>query len=145
VANQVDSGIPKTNVTLKEPAKLSEIADHLKLPLSTIRTWNPELINDITPPSEGGYPLRLQEPYMSRFASIEPELSFIEVKNIHMHRVANGETLSHIARKYKVKIKQILDINPNLKAQRLRIGHEVAIPVPSIITHKPKKLDRDAA
>jgi len=45
-----------------------------------------------------------------------------------MHRVASGENLSKIGRKYRVSYKLIKDFN-RLKSNRLRIGQKLIIPV----------------
>lgn len=132
-SNPVDV-LPETEVVVKRPVKLEELASKLKVPMKTLVSWNPELIRDITPPSKSGYALRLPTAYANAFPSIENELSYIEVTDIHMHTVRRGDTLSQIARQYKVAVKQILALNPGVKASRLRLGHQVAIPIPGIVS-----------
>jgi membrane-bound lytic murein transglycosylase D len=128
--------MPETSVHLKKPVMLSEVASELGIPLKTLRRWNPEITRDITPPSKEGYRLRMNTAFAERFAEIEPNLSVIEVTEVHMHKVRSGDTLSQIARRYKVRIGQILQINPKLRARALRIGKQIAIPVPGVITKK---------
>ena len=125
---------PKSFAYAQRPVRLTEVASGLGIPLSVLKRWNPELIRDITPPVKGGYKLRLPASYAVKYAAIEPQLSVLEVTDVHMYKIRNGDTLSTIARKYKVRINQILQINPNLKARTLRIGKRIAIPVPGVAT-----------
>ncbi len=129
-----DDTLPDTAVIVKRPVKLDELAHELGLPLKTLIQWNPELIHSITPPSKSGYSLRLASAYANMFPSIEQKLSLIEVTDIQMHTVRRGDTLSRIAKQYKVAIKQILAINPELNASRLKPGRSIAIPIPGVIT-----------
>lgn len=138
-SNPVDA-LPETEVIVKRPVKLEELAQKLKVSVKTLTTWNPELIRDITPPVKSGYALRLPTTYANVFPSIENQLSYIEVTDIHMHTIRRGDTLARIARQYKVAIKQILAVNPGVKASRLRPGHQVAIPIPGVVSMgKPPK------
>lgn len=128
--------LPETEVIVKRPVQLDELARKLNLPLKTLMHWNPELIRNITPPGKTGYSLRLASAYANVFPQIEQQLSFIEVTDIQMHTVRKGDTLSRIAKYYKVPVKQIMSVNPDLKASRLKPGHQVAIPIPGVVTKK---------
>ena len=50
-----------------------------------------------------------------------------------MHKIKPGETLARIASIYKVRVNQILSLNPALRPTRLRTGVEIAVPVPSVV------------
>ncbi len=135
--NPVDM-MPRATVKLRTPASLDEIASKLGLPPRVVQWWNPELIRNVTPPrARDGYALRLPESLLPRFAAIESELSTVEVKEVQMHKIRPGETLARIARRYQVNVKQILSVNPTLKPNRLKVGSEIAVPVPAVVT-RPK-------
>lgn len=130
--------VPTTTVHVQSPARLEEIADRLHIPVKTLQAWNPELTQNITPPRGGkGYHLRLPESLAEKFPEISPTLTALQVRDIHLHRVRAGETLAQIARKYRVAVKAILNMNPSLSAKRLKVGKEIAVPVPSVISAKP--------
>lgn len=130
--------VPSQTVHVSKPARLDEIAERLQIPHKSLQTWNPELTQNITPPRQGkGYDLRLPESLMEKFPEILPTLSTIEVREVHIHKVRSGETLSRIAQKYRVGIKQILNINPKLSPKRLKVGLEIAVPVPSVVSLRP--------
>jgi membrane-bound lytic murein transglycosylase D len=134
--------IPHEGVHLDKPVDLAEVARKLKLPLRKIKYWNPELRKNITPPQSqlkrlgGTYYLRLPPEQVEAFETIKPQLALIEVKDILLHKINSGDTLYQIARKYKVSMKKLLKLNPNLSARTLRIGKQIAIPVPSVTRKK---------
>jgi membrane-bound lytic murein transglycosylase D len=133
--------IPATAVVVREPIRLSEVAVRLDVPLRSLKSWNPELIHEITPPRRArdnrkavdGYRLRLPESLVTKYAEIENNLAAVEVKDIHMHRIRPGETLARIAQRYQVRVSQILSLNPSLRPTRLKTGAEIAVPVPSVV------------
>lgn len=143
-----DHELPSTYVTLEKPVRLSEIASHLQVPEKQLREWNPELINAITPPKtrkgSNTYALRLAPQLIAPFHKIQGNLADLEIRDVKMYRIRSGDTLSTIARRHGVRMKQIRAINQNLHPRRLRIGKRIAIPVPSVtVINKKKK--RDAA
>jgi len=135
VAANPNDLLPNTTAFLPRPVRLQELASQLGVSVSDIRKWNPELINDITPPlreEQTTYHLRLPPRYAQSFKSIEANLAYLEIRDVQMHRVQQGETLSHIARRYRVSIRDIMNVNPRIQPTRLRIGREIAIPIPGI-------------
>jgi len=131
--------IPHEGVHLDKPIDLAEVSNKLNIPLKTIKYWNPELRKNITPPpsqlkkSNGTYYLRLPPEHVEAFETIKPQLALIEVKDILLHKISSGDTLYQIARRYKVPMKKLLKINPNLSPRTLRIGKQIAVPVPSVV------------
>jgi membrane-bound lytic murein transglycosylase D len=128
--------MPVQTVNVKNPSEIHEIAARLAVPERLIRHWNPELINAITPPQRGsasGYPLRLSAALANKWADVESQLVAVEVKDVLVHRVRPGETIHQIAMRYRVDPKRILSLNPGLRASRVKVGTEVAVPVSMII------------
>lgn len=134
--------IPHEGVHLDKPVDLAEVARKLRIPLKTLKYWNPELRKNITPPPSqlirfgGTYYLRLPTEQVEAFETIKPQLALIEVKDVLLHKIASGDTLYQISRKYKVPMKKLLKLNPNLSPRTLRIGKQIAIPVPSVTRKK---------
>lgn len=125
---------PITTVDLKRPVKIAEVASHLSVSKGLIQKWNPEIRKSITPPTKKAqaYSLRLPKDYVDKFLEIEDKLTHLKIDDVKLHKVKSGETLSRLARKYKVSVKNILSMNPQITPERLRIGKLLAIPVPSI-------------
>lgn len=128
-------------VTVTRPVKLFDVASKMGLSHKLVARWNPELIHGITPPNVGknGYELRLSQSLAEKFQEIEDNLPQLEVSDVKMHRVERGETLAKIARRYNVRINQILSINPDIRATALRVGRSIAVPVPSVVERERDK------
>lgn len=131
---------PQATVDVAHPSRLEEIASKLAIPPKILKRWNPELIKNITPPLHriGGkpYPLRIPSNYVARFMEVAPSLERLSIKDVQMHRIRPGETLSQIARIYRVSVQKILRMNPNLRPRLLRPGRKIAIPIPAVVSKK---------
>jgi membrane-bound lytic murein transglycosylase D len=134
-ADPLDS-LPASTVFVKAPSQLAEIASKLNIPEKLLRHWNPELVNAITPPvksGSNGYRLRLSANLADKWSEIEPSLEILEVKDVLVHKIRRGETIAAIAARYRVDSKRILAMNPGLRASRLKIGAELAVPTTAIV------------
>jgi membrane-bound lytic murein transglycosylase D len=128
--------LPTTSVLVKSPSQLIEISTKLNIPEKLLRHWNPELINSVTPPvrqGRDGYPLRLSVNAADKWRFIEPTLEAIEVKDVLVHRIRRGDTIAAIAARYRVDSRRILALNPSIRASRLKIGAEVAVPMTTFV------------
>lgn len=89
---------------------------------------NPELVRGITPPGRR-YTVRVPEgsgaSFEARYALIPPRerVSFVE------HTVAPGETLSHIARRYRISVSDLRAANPDVRPRYLRVGARLTVPI----------------
>ncbi|MGA1842454.1 MAG: LysM peptidoglycan-binding domain-containing protein [bacterium] len=116
-------------ITVKKQILLSDLAEKISVSKEELIDMNPELRYKVTPDSE--YTLKvppnksetalavLEE--MPAWRAPEPEYAY--------HRVRKGETLSHIARRYRTSVKKIASINNIRSYKRLRIGQRLKIPV----------------
>jgi len=115
------------------------------IPKEQLRYYNPQYLHDIIPGQEGHpYILRLPYNYVTRFVENEDQVykykdtvyfSPAAVKQIKdgaspagqqiVHKVKSGETLSHIAMKYHVKVSDLQRWN-GVK-NNLRIGQRIVI------------------
>ena len=125
---------PNVEVLVKKPVQLDEIARKLQVTRRQVAAWNPELIRNITPPSRKGYNLRLPPHLAEKWEIIHPQLAAVEVTDVQTHTIRKGETLSFLARRYRVSVRDIKAVNPDLSAERLRPGKTLAIPIPGINT-----------
>lgn len=135
--------LPTDYTYVKRPLKISEIAVKLNIKTSTLKNWNPELIQSITPPEriwkdKKGYKLRLASNLIDKFHEIEPQLSQVEIKDIKLYKIRKGDTLFAIARRHNISVNKIRSFNPNMSARALRVGRNIAIPIPAVITTRNK-------
>jgi membrane-bound lytic murein transglycosylase D len=128
--------IPNGVVYLARPVRIDELASILSVSKEEILKWNPELLRGITPPvklAKGEtYALRIPENLVAVFSENESQLTKIDVKDVTVHKIASGDTLIGIARKYNTSLNEIKTYNPDLNSRLLRQGQTVAIPVPDI-------------
>ncbi len=70
-----------------------------------------------------------QEPEPVEFSDL-PQVSLDEVlpDAVTEHVVQGGETLSAIARRYGVGVQEIVNENPGIDPDRIRIGQKIRVP-----------------
>jgi len=107
---------------------LDVVAEAAEVPQEEIERLNPEIVRGITPPGEHT-DLRVPAGHAARFADnyarIPPgqRVTFLE------HRVLRGETLSHIAVRYGVRLADLQAANPRVRPKTLQIGQRITVPV----------------
>lgn len=115
-------------VEVPDATTLDVVARAAGASLDEIERLNPELVRGVTPPGRA-YRLRVPEgtgpAFTVAYARIPPEerVSFVE------HRVASGETLSHIARRYRISVAELQAANPGIRPRYLRIGARLTVPL----------------
>ena len=93
-----------------------------------IERLNPELFRGFTPPQRV---VALRVPvgrggiFLENYARIPPN----ERMTVVEHFVADGETLSHIARRYGISIGDLQAANPEVRPRYLRVGARLTVPV----------------
>jgi membrane-bound lytic murein transglycosylase D len=113
-------------VTTKGPLKLETAATMANTTVSAVKELNPALLRGYTPPSKEGFTLRLPSGTGETFARAYEALPQSEKTKFATHRVARGETLQSIAKRYGQKVSQLMVVN-SLKTQRLRDGQEITV------------------
>jgi membrane-bound lytic murein transglycosylase D len=115
-------------VEVPDATSLDVVARAAGVDPDVVGRLNPHVLRGFTPPDErvtlrlpAGTGARFEEAY----ALIPPEerVSFLE------HRVADGETLSHIAVRYGVRVADLRDANPSVRPRFLRVGTVLTVPV----------------
>jgi len=123
-----DPPLKYETIQINRPVKLSSLSKQLGLSSSALAELNPELRYDATP--EGTYKLKvppgLGEQTVAAIDSlsrwIPPEATYV------IHYVRRGETVSHIAERYRTSISAIARLN-NLNSRYLiRPGQRLKVP-----------------
>lgn len=115
-------------VEVPDQTSLDVVARAAGVPQEEIERLNPHVVRGLTPRDTR---VRLRVPegtgerFRSRYAEISPEerVTFLE------HRVAEGETLSHIAVRYGVRVADLRAANPSARERYLRVGTLLTVPV----------------
>ena len=114
-------------VEVPDATSLDVVARAAGVEQAAIEALNPQLLRGLTP---AGVPSRIRVPpgqgeiFKQAFARIPPEewVTFVE------HRVASGETLTHIARYYSVSVGDLRAANPRVDPRRMQIGQRIIVP-----------------
>ena len=106
------------------------VAETIDTDLETLRSLNPELLRLVTPP-DPEFVLHLPEGTAERFfaeiAAIPPE----KWVSWRRHKVEQGETLSSIAKQYRVSPVEVADANELAAGASLEEGQKLIIPAAS--------------
>lgn len=125
----LDPPIEYEEVTVSKQVKLSDISSTLGISNQSLEALNPVLRQKVTP----NYPFTLRVPPQTG-SMIQAGLNEIPetrmvVKSYTTHRVRKGETLSHIARKYRTSISKIARLNHIRNSSRIRVGQKLKVPL----------------
>ncbi|TVR65454.1 MAG: LysM peptidoglycan-binding domain-containing protein [Gemmatimonadales bacterium] len=115
-------------VVVPDATSLDVVARAAGVDEDVIEGLNPHFQRGFTPPGQQRVvrvPPGTAETFEVRYAQIPPSerISFME------HRVARGETLSHIARRYGISLAELTGSNGNVDPRRLQVGQALIIPV----------------
>lgn len=98
--------------------------------VDTLQDLNPELLRWCTPPGVTGYrfriPLGRKDTFLISYAQIPAE----QKKDLAIHTVKRGETVSSIARRYGLSNSLLKELNNIRNDRRLSIGTVLALPLP---------------
>jgi len=134
-------------VKVSEVTDLRLIAKVCEVTIEEIKELNPELSRWCTPPNFPDYEIKIpfgkKELFLKNFEILYPGEKF----QFKTHMVQKGDTLSKIAKLYRIDPEPILEINRLNKKSQLSIGMNLLIPLPKGKEIKPtstamKKSDR---
>ena len=115
------------DVVIEGAASIDVVAAAAGAAEERVRELNPQLVLGLTPAGTSTtvrLPRGFGKGFPERFAAIPPDrrVSFVE------HTVASGETLSQIARNYRVSLDRLQSANPAVEPRRMRVGTRLVIP-----------------
>ena len=122
-----ESPVPTDMVKPGRAIDLRLVAETIDVDVETLRTLNPSLLRLATPDDptfELRLPLGSAPKFSAEIADIPPD----KWVSWRRHRVAAGETLTAIAKKYRVTPKAIADANNLESATALNTGEKLIIP-----------------
>lgn len=120
-------------VGLTDAVDLEVVAQAAGTTVETIQELNPEIKRWCTPPAsvDAPYTLRVPKgskaPFEAAIAALAPQ----ERLRFKLHTVGKGDTLSKIAAKYRSAPEAIMRMNGLTTTRALKLGLELAVPVPS--------------
>ncbi len=130
-------------VTVHDVLSFDQISELMGIPKEDLKTLNPAYKQGIIPATNGNkFLLRLPHEFVGDYIDLEDSLyNFKTRKGIErdkllsqikkassrsIHRVKSGETLGHIARKYRTSVRNLKKWN-NLRSNTIRIGQKLIV------------------
>lgn len=138
---EIPSPLEYETVKINKQAHISDIAKELDMDEAILKYLNPELRQGILPPYEYSFniPVGKGEELLAKIESIPFSKAKHQASGAY-YKVKRGETLSMIARRYRVSVQNLLRAN-NMKKTTLVAGKMLKIPtegssIPAIETVK---------
>lgn len=121
---------------------LKDLAKKIDLKVEDLYDANPALIRGVTP---GGRSYRLKVPlgYGEKAKDALDSIPEQERKRLHRHRLARGETLSGLAKRYDTTVRALMTANNIRDPRRLRAGKVLMIPLGRNAVDGPISLSED--
>ena len=115
-------------VTIPDATGLDVLARLADTTVAALLELNPHFVRGITPPARGVV-VRVPRGTGARVAERFAELPINERVTFVDHYVTQGQTLSEIAQRYRVSVTMLRGANPRLRANALRIGQRIIVPM----------------
>lgn len=124
-------------VHIPKPTSLKAIAKAAGITIRDLKLFNPEIKKEMTPPNYPRYHVKLpvgtKEVFLKNFGAMpEKELNVANAEagadHPGKHRIKRGETISSIARKYDVKVRELLKANQLSPTSTILAGQLIVIP-----------------
>jgi membrane-bound lytic murein transglycosylase D len=115
-------------VVLEHAFSLDVLARCAGTTVDVLKGLNPELRRWSTPPVQR-YTLRIPRGTREQFLASLPEVTEGQRLSVKVHRVRPGETVSEIAKKYRVPSQAIVSYNKLTRRGFIRAGQRLLIPV----------------
>jgi membrane-bound lytic murein transglycosylase D len=106
------------------------IAKVCEISVEELKDLNPELLRWCTPPHSPSYEIKIPNGKKELFLKNFEALQSVQKFQFKTHIVKKGDSLSRIARLYRVDLEPILEINRLKKKSLLSIGMNLLIPIP---------------
>jgi len=115
-------------ITVADATGLDVVARLADTTVAALLELNPQYVRGVTPPGRSvvvrvprGHGTLVAERYDS--LPVTERITFVD------HYVARGQTLSDIAKRYRVSVTMIEGANPRIRAHALRVGQRLIIPM----------------
>ncbi|MFK5926544.1 MAG: LysM peptidoglycan-binding domain-containing protein [Desulfuromusa sp.] len=124
-------------ITLESSTDLEIIAKFCGVSYQELKELNPELKRWCTPPGVTDYQLRVPFGSASLIEPLYAQLPRSQRASYHRHQIKSGDTLQVLARKYRIRVDDIVALNNIKNPRALRIGHNLILPLKKGFTTLP--------
>ncbi|MEA3544692.1 MAG: transglycosylase SLT domain-containing protein, partial [Thermodesulfobacteriota bacterium] len=131
-------------VTLKTSTDLEIIARFCGISYQELKELNPELKRWCTPPGSKNYQLRIPFGSAEQVRSLYTQLPVDQRARYHRHQIKSGDTLQVMARKYRIRVDDIIALNNIKNPRALQIGQNLILPLKEGFTNLPANALEDS-
>lgn len=124
-------------VNLPTTTDLEVIAELCGSDYDTLKELNPELKRWSTPPGIADYPLRIPAGRGEIFRNAYAALPLAERARYYRHKVASGDNLRSLAKRYRIQVDDIISLNRIKDPRALQIGTNLILPLREGFTRLP--------
>lgn len=117
-------------IELDDTFSLDQIARSGGFGVRELERLNPQLVAGCTPPNLDSYTIRVPEGRGEATLAAVNDIPQDQRITWRKHRMARGETLGALARRYRTSTRAIMDLNGITDARRVRAGRVLTIPYP---------------
>ncbi|MCK5826459.1 MAG: LysM peptidoglycan-binding domain-containing protein [Desulfuromusa sp.] len=131
-------------VTLETSTDLEIIAGFCSISYQELKDLNPELKRWCTPPGATNYQLKVPFGHAGQVRTLFAQLPKNQRARYHRHKIKSGDTLQVIARKYRIRVDDIIALNKIANPRALQIGHNLILPLKEGFTELPRNALQDS-
>ncbi len=124
-------------VTLPTTTDLEVVAELSGSGYAELKALNPELKRWCTPPGVRDYQLRVPAGRGDIFRTAYADLPQKDRARYHRHKIAAGDNLRSLARKYRIRVDDIVSLNKIKNPRALQIGQDLILPLREGFTQLP--------
>ncbi len=124
-------------VVMESTTDLELIAEFCGVSYGEIKELNPELKRWCTPPGETGYRLRVPVGTADQVMDAYAQLPADQRARYARHQIKAGDTLQVLARRYKIRVDDIISLNQIKNPKALQIGQNLILPLKEGYTSLP--------
>ena len=141
ISVEPEQPVETDTLKLGRPIDLRLVAETIDVDVETLRTLNPSLLR-MTTPDDAGFVLRLPKGTSERFSAEIADIPPDKWVSWRRHHVEAGETLSSIAKKYRVTPVSIAEANDLERGASLEPGEKLIIPATRPLEETKSRLVR---
>ncbi|MCK4503588.1 MAG: LysM peptidoglycan-binding domain-containing protein [Desulfuromonadales bacterium] len=124
-------------VSIATTTDLNIIASYCGISYKELKELNPELKRWCTPPAVSNYNLHVPFGSASKVVNLYAQLPASKRASYHRHKITAGDTLQVLARKYGIRVDDIVALNKIKNPRALQIGHNLILPLQQGFTALP--------
>lgn len=140
---QYQSPIPSDVVTIPTATDLDIVARLSGSDYAAIKELNPELKRWCTPPGIKDYQLRIPAGTKETFLAAYAGLPVTARANYEHHKIKSGDTLQGLAKRYHIRVADIVALNSIRDPRALRIGTNLILPLQPGASNIPREAFQD--